>query len=126
MTYVHNTINTSGDSWKHLRARPFKQVKRLQLQTSVCRQPIHQLQDLWVKVFTLQGDELHQVLSKPFPHYSYYQCCTSDIAAADATFNIFSYDAVLAENWTHHPAEALCVTRFNFFLFKVGGNRDVD
>ncbi len=34
--------------------------------------------------------------------YSYYLCCASDIAAVGTTVNFFSYDAVWAENRTHH------------------------
>ncbi len=34
--------------------------------------------------------------------YSFYQCRESDITAEGTTFNVFSYDAVWAENLTHH------------------------
>ena len=34
--------------------------------------------------------------------YSYYECRTSDIAAEDETFDVFSYGAFRAKNRTHH------------------------
>ncbi len=51
--------------------------------------------------------------------YSYYWCRASDIAAVGTTFNVFSYDASWAENWTYHLPNA---GRMRFQLHHRRGN----
>ncbi len=65
------------------------------------RQPTLWLHYLCLEVLTVHG----------IPPYSYYLCRSSDMAAVGTTFNVFSYDAVWAENWTHHLPNA-CRMRY--------------
>ncbi len=62
------------------------------------RQPTLRLHDLCLEVLTVHGNKLRLFGAKAFPPYSYYQCRASDIAAVGTTFNVYSYDAVCAEN----------------------------
>ncbi len=57
--------------------------------------------------------------------YSYYLCLATDMPAVGTTFNVFSYDAFLAENRTHHLpnaehwADALRVTQTRVYTGKI-------
>ncbi len=46
------------------------------------------------------------VLGQGIPPYSYFYCRASDIAVVGTTFNVFSYNAVWSENWTHNLPNA--------------------
>ncbi len=59
----------------------------------IYRQPTLWLHDPCMEVLTVYGTKLRP--------YSYYQFRAFDIEAVDTTFNVFSYDAFWAENWTH-------------------------
>ncbi len=59
-----------------------------------------------MEALTVHCNALRLFGAKASPPYSYYLFRASDIAAVGTTFNVFSYDAVWAENWTHHLPNA--------------------
>ncbi len=78
------------------RARPFTDSKALK--PNYCRQPI-----LCLKVLAVKGNESCLFLDQGNPLHPLY---SNQQAAAEGTaFNVFSYDAVWAENRTHHLSD---------------------
>ena len=60
------------------------------------------LHNLCLEVITVHGNKLRLFWAKIFP-YSNHQCRTSDIAAVETIFNIFSFDTVLCWDRTLSP-----------------------